>query len=130
MRRCTMCRAQTLVMRKPLHTSSLADIVAAAPLALVGLEGAPPVAQVLRDEAAAIRQANLPDAKPGLLLVGPEGDFTPEELEALIAAGAKPVGLGPNRLRVETAAVAMLAAATLCEPSMSLSDSAPSGAAQ
>ncbi|EIE20800.1 alpha/beta knot [Coccomyxa subellipsoidea C-169] len=63
-----------------------------------------------------LRQASLPDAKPGLLLIGPEGDFTPEELEALIAAGAKPVGLGPNWLRVETAALAMLAAATLCDP--------------
>lgn len=103
-------------MRRPLHTNNLAELVAAAPLALVGLEGAPPVAQVLRDEAAAFRQASLPDAKPGLLLIGPEGDFTPEELEALIAAGAKPVGLGPNRLRVETAALAMLAAATLCDP--------------
>jgi len=44
----------------------------------------------------------------GLLLVGPEGDFTPEEVEALVAAGAKPVGLGANRLRTETAAVALL----------------------
>ncbi len=117
---CILRRAHTLVMRRPLHTNSLAELVAAAPLALVGLEGAPPVAQVLRDEAAAFRQASLPDAKPGLLLIGPEGDFTPEELEALIAAGAKPVGLGPNRLRVETAALAMLAAATLCDPGVSM----------
>ena len=128
-----MRRAHTLVMRKPLHVGSLAATVAAAPLALVGMEGAPPVAQVLREEAEAVRQASLPEAKPGLLLVGPEGDFTPEELEALIAAGAKPVGLGPNRLRVETAALAMLAAATLCNPSVSLGEalaSAPSAAAQ
>lgn len=37
--------------------------------------------------------------------VGPEGDFTPEELDALIAAGAWPVSLGRNVLRTETAAV-------------------------
>ena len=112
-------RSHTLVMRKPLHVSSLAKIVEAAPLALVGMEGAPPVAQVLQKEAAALREASLPGAKPGVLLIGPEGDFTPEEVEQLIAAGAKPVGLGPNRLRVETAALALLAATTLCTPSVS-----------
>ena len=46
------------------------------------------------------------------LLVGPEGDFTPTEVEQLLDAGAVAVGLGPLRLRVETAAVALLAAAT------------------
>jgi 16S rRNA (uracil1498-N3)-methyltransferase len=37
--------------------------------------------------------------------VGPEGDFTPAELDSLIAAGAWPVSLGRNVLRTETAAV-------------------------
>ena len=35
--------------------------------------------------------------------VGPEGDFTPEELVQLQAAGAIPVSLGKNVLRTETA---------------------------
>ncbi len=48
-----------------------------------------------------------------LLLVGPEGDFTDEELEVLREAGARPVGLGSNRLRTETAALALLATAVL-----------------
>ncbi len=52
-------------------------------------------------------------ARRRLLLVGPEGDFTPAELELLLCAGAKPVGLGNNRLRAETAAIALLAAAAL-----------------
>ena len=46
----------------------------------------------------------------GVLLVGPEGDWTPAELQALVAAGARPVGLGSLRLRTETAAIALLAA--------------------
>jgi 16S rRNA (uracil1498-N3)-methyltransferase len=35
--------------------------------------------------------------------VGPEGDFTPAELDALLRAGAIPVSLGPQVLRAETA---------------------------
>ena len=39
-------------------------------------------------------------------LVGPEGDFAPEELaSALALPNAVPVTLGPNVLRVETAAL-------------------------
>lgn len=40
-----------------------------------------------------------------LLLVGPEGDFTPEELHLSIAHGFQPVGLGETRLRTETAGI-------------------------
>ncbi len=40
--------------------------------------------------------------------IGPEGDFTPEELQSLLQAGAKPVTLGPNVLRSETAALCAL----------------------
>lgn len=35
--------------------------------------------------------------------VGPEGDFTPDELKFLLDAGAVPVSLGPLVLRAETA---------------------------
>ena len=43
-----------------------------------------------------------------VLVVGPEGGFLDEELDALARAGARPVGLGPRVLRVETAVVALL----------------------
>ncbi len=43
------------------------------------------------------------------LIVGPEGDFTPDEEEALRSAGAQPLSLGPLVLRAETAAIAGLA---------------------
>jgi 16S rRNA (uracil1498-N3)-methyltransferase len=39
------------------------------------------------------------------LWIGPEGDFTPEELKAIEASGALPITLGPLTLRVETAAI-------------------------
>jgi 16S rRNA (uracil1498-N3)-methyltransferase len=37
--------------------------------------------------------------------IGPEGDFTREELKTIEAAGAKPITLGELTLRVETAAI-------------------------
>lgn len=39
------------------------------------------------------------------MLIGPEGDFSPEEISLLMAAGFVPVTLGDNRLRTETAAL-------------------------
>jgi len=37
--------------------------------------------------------------------IGPEGDFTPDELASICDAGAQPITLGQNVLRVETAAI-------------------------
>lgn len=43
-----------------------------------------------------------------LIMVGPEGDFTPKEIEAARSAGAKLVSLGRLVLRVDTAALYLL----------------------
>ncbi|MEY2560436.1 MAG: rRNA (uracil1498-N3)-methyltransferase [Verrucomicrobiota bacterium] len=40
-----------------------------------------------------------------LMLVGPEGDFTPAELSLARSHGCRPITLGPIVLRVETAAI-------------------------
>ncbi len=40
------------------------------------------------------------------ILIGPEGDFTPEEVRAAITAGYVPVHMGTGRLRTETAGIA------------------------
>lgn len=40
-----------------------------------------------------------------LVLIGPEGDFSPEEVEKAIAKGFIPISLGNSRLRTETAAL-------------------------
>ncbi|WKV11612.1 16S rRNA (uracil(1498)-N(3))-methyltransferase [Marivirga harenae] len=40
-----------------------------------------------------------------LVLIGPEGDFTPEEVKMAIDKGFKKVSLGKSRLRTETAAL-------------------------
>lgn len=40
-----------------------------------------------------------------LILIGPEGDFSPEEIRMALEAGFVPVSLGDSRLRTETAGV-------------------------
>jgi 16S rRNA (uracil1498-N3)-methyltransferase len=47
------------------------------------------------------------------LLVGPEGDFTEEEVDSALAAGYVPFHLGNSRLRTETAAVHITSAISL-----------------
>lgn len=39
------------------------------------------------------------------ILIGPEGDFSPQEVEKAVSCGFVPVHLGKSRLRTETAAV-------------------------
>jgi 16S rRNA (uracil1498-N3)-methyltransferase len=51
------------------------------------------------------------NSKDCSILIGPEGDFTPSEIEAALAAKYLPVSLGETRLRTETAG--MVAAALL-----------------
>jgi len=41
-----------------------------------------------------------------LMLIGPEGDFSPQEISSALAEGFMPVTLGTTRLRTETAALA------------------------
>lgn len=40
-----------------------------------------------------------------LILIGPEGDFSPEEIKKALSLGFVPVSLGDSRLRTETAGV-------------------------
>lgn len=48
-----------------------------------------------------------------IVLIGPEGDFTDEEVNAAVAHGAIPITLGPTTLKVETAAISTIAFITL-----------------
>jgi 16S rRNA (uracil1498-N3)-methyltransferase len=60
------------------------------------------------------------------IAIGPEGDFSPGELDKFRACGAEPVSLGPLILRAETAAIA--AAAILGDHARSRGTSIPSPA--
>ena len=54
-----------------------------------------------------LRRENCPQIAA---FIGPEGDFSPAEVEALLAAGVQPVTFGPIVFRVETAALFILSA--------------------
>lgn len=49
--------------------------------------------------------SNMEIGKKTLILIGPEGDFTNEEVELALKKGFKPISLGQSRFRTETAAV-------------------------
>ena len=53
----------------------------------------------------AFRALDKSKIKTAALLIGPEGDFTEEEVNAAVAAGAIPVTFGNQILRTETAAI-------------------------
>ena len=84
----------------PLSTADVAARAGAAALALVLQEGA-------SDSLAGVA---LPDAGEVLMVVGPEGGIAEDELEALAAAGARPVRMGPTVMRSSTAGAAAAAA--------------------
>ncbi|WP_185995849.1 16S rRNA (uracil(1498)-N(3))-methyltransferase [Nocardioides campestrisoli] len=89
-------------VRELATTAEVCDLVA-------GL-GADGLAVVLHEDAADPLPA-LPDsAREVLLVVGPEGGISPEELAALTDAGARVARLGSEVLRTSTAGVAAVAA--------------------
>jgi 16S rRNA U1498 N3-methylase RsmE len=49
-------------------------------------------------------------AKDTCILIGPEGDFTNDEVKMAIEKGATPLSLGKNRLRTETAGIIVCSA--------------------
>ena len=107
-------RAHALIIRPPCLLESLIPLVQSGAPAFLAAQGAPPLQEVLSASGDSLAAASEPGSnKPCLLLVGPEGDFTEQEVKELQAAGARPVGLGPHRLRVETAAIAMVTGAML-----------------
>lgn len=81
------------------------------PTTLEELAARHPAATLLIAHPGAAPLRNQSIAMPGQVIheivaaVGPEGGFAPEELDLATAAGFRPVSLGPNILRIETAAI-------------------------
>ena len=88
------------VVEDPVTTVELTRRVAGAAGALVLHESA----------TLGLEAVELPVDGDLLLVVGPEGGITGDELDALVAAGARAVRLGPEVLRASTAAAVALGA--------------------
>ena len=101
-------RSRTMEIRDPLKVDAMAASMPKTALAIMCVAGAEPLGAVMR------RMADSLNARPAIVViaVGPEGDFTAEELTAMREAGFIAAGLGRNRLRSETAALAALSIAT------------------
>lgn len=99
-----------LGMPQPLGTVLSSDIsgMLSAESASVQRAGGEPrkfIAHCMDGDKQPLREVYDP-VSPSVLLIGPEGDFTPSELETALSRHWKPVSLGTTRLRTETAAVA------------------------
>jgi 16S rRNA (uracil1498-N3)-methyltransferase len=93
-------RAWVPVVEEPVTTSVLARRVATAAATLVLHESA----------TGGIAAVDLPADGDLLLVVGPEGGIADDEVDALVAAGAQAVRLGPEVLRASTAGAVALGA--------------------
>jgi 16S rRNA (uracil1498-N3)-methyltransferase len=97
-------RSDTMEIRGPIDVSAIAAKLSKTTLAVTCVPGAEPLAAVIRRLVDGARGAP-PEV---VLAIGPEGDFTSEELAVMREAGFVSAGLGVNRLRSETAAMAAL----------------------
>jgi 16S rRNA (uracil1498-N3)-methyltransferase len=78
---------------------------------VVALVAGADLAVVLHEEASLpLASVEIPNSGRVLVVVGPEGGLTPDEIDAFTAAGAVPVRLGTEVLRTSTAGVAAVAA--------------------
>ena len=104
---CTQCGVNTLpVVEQP---QSYAAFLQRSDLPALKLQCAiVPHARPMRELLEAARAAHQSEC---VLLIGPEGDFSPAEYAAGEAAGYQPTSLGPIILRVETAVFLAVAAA-------------------
>ena len=62
------------------------------------------IAHCYQEEQKTLKELYTP-GKDVLILIGPEGDFSPEEIQLALQYGFQPISLGKSRLRTETAAI-------------------------
>lgn len=107
-------RLHEMILKPPVEVGELLQIVAQSKLSFVAVAEATPI----------LRKLNSLKREPaGVMIIGPEGDFANEELNAMREAGAFAVGLGPHRLRVETATMSLLATLMLWSDSQESTNS-------
>ncbi|MGH7813889.1 MAG: RsmE family RNA methyltransferase [Candidatus Binataceae bacterium] len=93
--------ARPMAVREPMEFADLLRGTPPGALAIVCTIGAEPLGGVIREQ----------PRNEILIACGPEGDFNDDERAAALRAGFVAAGLGPNRLRSETAAIAAVSVA-------------------
>ena len=63
------------------------------------------IAHCIKEEKKELRTVSLDSSSSKIILIGPEGDFTEDEIECAIQQNYIPVSLGDTRLRTETAGI-------------------------
>ena len=92
-------RLNVPVLREPVTTADLIDVVQNVDLALI-----------LHEEAQdSLADVDLPERGTVMIIIGPEGGIAPAELTELTAAGTRPVRISDGILRTSTAGVVALA---------------------
>ncbi|KAF3434495.1 hypothetical protein FNV43_RR21580 [Rhamnella rubrinervis] len=122
-------RLHEMILNPPMKIDGLLPLVSQSKLSFLAAAEATPLVTSLTSSRIQSK---------GLIIVGPEGDqwaivglfdcvydsdFTENEVNMMKEEGATTVGLGPHRLRVETATVALLATLMLWSDSQQTSDS-------
>ncbi|KAI5661199.1 hypothetical protein M9H77_20522 [Catharanthus roseus] len=104
-------RLHEMTLKPPTKVCGLLPVVAQSKLSFIGVAEATPVFNSL---------CSVKRERCGIMIIGPEGDFTERELSMIVEAGATAVGLGPYRLRVETATITLLSTLMLWSDSGTL----------
>lgn len=107
-------RLHQMILEPPVEIGGLLPIVAKSKLSFVAVAEATSVFSTLN---------SFQKEQAGVMIIGPEGDFTKKELNDIVEAGATAVGLGPHRLRVETATMALLSTLMLWSDSQEVTPS-------
>lgn len=63
------------------------------------------IAHCIEEEKKELKTVNLDPSSSKIILIGPEGDFTEEEIQRALQQNYIPVSLGKTRLRTETAGI-------------------------
>jgi 16S rRNA (uracil1498-N3)-methyltransferase len=93
----------SMTIAAPLTVAAMTAIVPAGALAILCAQGGAPLGRIVRERHHLLSI---------LIACGPEGDFDDAEKAQMTGAGFTAAGLGPNRLRSETAALAALSIVT------------------
>ncbi|XP_057527447.1 uncharacterized protein LOC130806402 isoform X2 [Amaranthus tricolor] len=112
-------RLHEMILIPPMKVEKIVPIIGRSKLSFVAAAEATPVISTLTSQAKESR---------GSVIIGPEGDFTDDELRIISEAGATAVGLGPHRLRVETATIALLSTLMMWSDSQQLESRVTSSA--